>query len=139
MVIGYGRIGRILSKMLRGIGAHVYTVVNRIEYAALSRSYANIPVMARDMDGHLQEMDVIVNTVPKTVLDGANLPHVKKTCLIIDVSSEPYGVDRNACRDLGLKVLYTNSLPGKVAPVSAAGYIKETIYNVIRDAEAVKV
>jgi len=50
-----------------------------------------------------------------------------------DLASPPYGVDVNAARDFGLKVLFTNSLPGKIAPVTTAGYILETINHIIAE------
>ena len=43
----------------------------------------------------------------------------------------PGGVDFDAAAQMGIKVIWALSLPGKVAPVSAGTIIKETITNVI--------
>jgi len=136
LVIGYGRIGTVLSGMLRGMGAVVSTVVNSSRGAALAKSCGHRVVNFEDMELQLKEADVIFNTVPKILLDKRNMKHISKNTLIIDLASPPYGVDVNAARDFGLKVLFTNSLPGKIAPVTTAGYILETINHIISEIEA---
>ena len=135
MVIGYGRIGKILSKMLRGLGAKVMAVVNNDEAAAFAESGSHEVVYFEDMEGHLKQADVIFNTVPQILLDKNNMRHIRKNTLIIDLASPPYGVEVNDSRDFGLKVLYTNSLPGKIAPVTTASYILETVNNIISELE----
>jgi len=133
LVIGYGRIGTVLSAMLRGMGAIVSTVVNSGHAAALAKSCGHKTIAFEDMEKHLGEADVIFNTVPNILLDKRNMKYIRQNTLIIDLASPPYGVDVNASRDFGLKVLFTNSLPGKVAPVTAAGYILETINHIISE------
>ncbi len=135
MVIGYGRIGKILTKMLNGIGANVFPVVKEREEEALANSYGYSTTMYEDMDALLGEMDIIFNTVPKLLLDGKNIKYVMKKALIVDLSSPPYGIDFDAAKEAGLKVLFTGSLPGSIAPYSTAGYIKSTIYNYLSEIE----
>jgi len=136
LVIGYGRIGTVLSAMLRGMGAEVSTVVNTGRAAALAKSCGHRAIMFEDMESNLKEADVIFNTVPNILLDKRNMKHIRKSTVIVDLASPPYGVDVNDARDFGLKVLFTNSLPGKVAPVTTAGYILETINHIIAEVEA---
>ena len=136
LVIGYGRIGTVLSRMLRGIGAAVSTVVNSGRAVALAKSCGHKAVRFADMEEQLREADVIFNTVPKILLDKRNMKHIRKETLIIDLASPPYGVDINVARDFGLKVLFATSLPGKIAPVTTAGYIMETINHIISEIEA---
>jgi len=133
LVIGYGRIGAVLCRMLRGMGARVMTVVNSGHKAALANSCGHGAVLFEEMDNCLCEADIIFNTVPKVLLDKNNMKHIRKNTLIIDLASPPYGVDVNASRDFSIKVLFTNSLPGKVAPVTTAGYILETVSNIIAE------
>ena len=56
-----------------------------------------------------------------------------KDTLIIDLASKPGGVDMDAARDLGVKVIWALGLPGKVAPVTAGNIIKETICNIFSE------
>ncbi|MCL2204569.1 MAG: dipicolinate synthase subunit DpsA [Defluviitaleaceae bacterium] len=135
LIIGYGRIGSILAAMLRGMGARVCAVVNSKAAAARARSCGHEAVFFEDMEGRLAQAAVIFNTVPEILLDGGNMGHIDKKALIIDLASPPYGVDVNASRAFGLKVLFATSLPGKIAPVTTAGYILDTVNYIIEEME----
>ena len=135
MIIGYGRIGKILAGMLRGIGANVFAVVNSDESAAAAKSAGHTAIHFTDLNEHLKYANVIFNTVPKTLLDKSNMKDIPKNTLIIDLASPPYGVDVNSWRDFGLKVLYASSLPGKVAPVTTATYIWDTVKRILEEKE----
>ncbi|MCL2571637.1 MAG: dipicolinate synthase subunit DpsA [Defluviitaleaceae bacterium] len=133
LVIGYGRIGAVLSGMLRGIGAKVSAVVNSTHKEALANSFGHNAIHHEDMQLHLKAADIIFNTVPKVLLDKNNMKHIRQETLIIDLASPPYGVDIKAARDFGLKVLFTNSLPGKIAPVTTADYILKAVNHIIAE------
>ena len=135
MVIGYGRIGKILSTMLRGIGAKVLAVVNSEEAAALAEAGGHSAVMYTEMESRLKDAAVIFNTVPQILLDKSNMRNIRQNTLIVDLASPPYGVDANDSRNFGFKVLFTNSLPGKVAPVTTAKYILKTVESIFREKE----
>jgi len=135
MVIGYGRIGKVLCAMLRGIGAKVLAVVNSDEAAALAESSGHKVVYFEAMESNLKYADVIFNTVPKILLDRNNMRNIRKSTLIVDLASPPYGIEVNDSRDFGLKVLYTNSLPGKIAPITTASYILGTVNSILEESE----
>ena len=67
------------------------------------------------------------------MIDEERLNLVKKESIIIDLASNPGGVDRRAAREKGLKVIWALSLPAKVAPLTSAEFIKETIYHVLKE------
>ena len=131
MVIGYGRIGTVLSRMLCGMGAKVTAIVNTPHAAALALSAGHEAVHFSDMNKILRNADVIFNTVPHIILDETNLQKVRKNTLIIDLASAPNGVDGAVSRALGLKTLFASSLPGKVAPLTTAEYMLKTIEGLI--------
>lgn len=131
MVLGFGRVGKTLSKMLRGIGANVWVEARKYSDIAWIQSYGYKPVNLSEIGSVLGGMDVVFNTIPKVVLDSELLKTIKPECLIIDLASKPGGVDFENARQLGRKAIWALSLPGKVAPVTAAKFIKDTIYNII--------
>ena len=53
--------------------------------------------------------------------------------MLIDIASNPGGIDRNIAKKKDLKLIWALSLPGKVAPVTSAEFIKETIYHVLKE------
>lgn len=134
-VIGYGRIGAILSKKLRALGANVTTVVRREESAVSAECDAIASVMMTNIKDGIYKSDVIFNTVPVPILNGEVLSSVKKDALIIDLASAPGGVDLHSAERLGIKVIWALSLPGKVSPKSAASAIAETVVKELEKGE----
>ena len=133
MVLGYGRVGRTLARMLSGIGADVYAEARKYSDLAWIKAYGQKPVYINDLINVIGGMDIIFNTIPSTILDSSMLESIAKDCLIIDLASKPGGVDFDKAKHLGIKVIWALSLPGKVAPVTAADYMKQTIYNIIEE------
>jgi len=133
MVVGYGRIGKILCKMLNGIGANVFPVVKQRHEAAAAMGYGYSPVLYEYMSPYLPEMNIIFNTVPQNLFDKKNIKFIDKNCLFVDLSSAPHGINSNFAKRAGLNVLFASSLPGAVAPQTAARYIQETIYGYINE------
>jgi len=133
LVMGYGRIGKLLSKMLHGIGANVHVEARKYSDLAWIKGFGYNPVHIGSVQDILPEMDVIFNTIPCVVLTNDLLLKLKKDCLVIDLASKPGGVDFSKAKELGIKAIWALSLPGKVAPVTAAEFIKDTVYNIINE------
>ena len=133
LILGYGRIGKILAKMLQGIGAHVYVAARKPQDAAALRGYGHHYVPYETLERQLGVMDVIFNTVPHIILNRTNLKFVSKHCVLIDMASRPFGIDFEASKEEKLDVVWAPSLPGKVAPVTAARYMQETIYSILQE------
>ena len=133
MVIGFGRIGKILCKILSGFSAKVYVVVHKAAAYAEAKSYGYNAVMLQDMNMLLPKMDIIMNTVPKVLLNSWNLHLIKGDCFILDLASKPFGIDYECSKNLKLKVLWAPSLPGKIAANTAANYIKQSIARIIEE------
>ncbi|HHV45356.1 MAG TPA: dipicolinate synthase subunit DpsA [Tissierellia bacterium] len=133
LVLGFGRIGKALSNMLYGMGANVHVAARKHEDIAWIKNLRYIPVCFDELDTVLQGMDVLFNTVPQLVLDDNRLIHLNREALVIDLASQPGGVDFGAAEKLGIKTIHALGIPGKTAPLTAARIIKETIYNIIRE------
>ena len=133
LIIGYGRIGKVLSKMLDGIGAHVTCSARKHSDMAYIKSMGYQCADTARLSGSLEKFDLIINTVPAKVLEESILKQVKKSTLIIDLASKPGGVDFETAKELGLNTIWALSLPGKVAPVTAGRIIYDTIENMIEE------
>jgi dipicolinate synthase subunit A len=132
LVMGYGRIGKILSKMLHGIGSNVYVEARKEKDLAEIRAMGYIPINLTDLDKYLDKFNIIFNTVPTMLLDKDKLNIIDKKCSIIDLASSPGGLDFSYAKEIGLSVVWALSLPGKVAPLSSAIYIKEAIDKILK-------
>lgn len=133
LILGYGRLGKVLARMLSGIGADVYVEARKYSDIAWLKVYGINPIYINELDKYLSNMDVIFNTIPTRILNSNMLKIIEKNCLVIDLASKPGGVDFERAKMLGIKVIWALSLPGKVAPVTAANYMKHTIYNIIEE------
>lgn len=133
LVLGFGRIGKVLSKMLDGIGARVSCEARKTTDLAWIKAYGYEPINLIELKENLSRFDIIINTIPYVVLDKDMLEEVKKDALIIDLASNPGGVDRNAIKELGIKFNWALSLPGKVSPITSAEFMKETLINMFKE------
>ncbi len=133
LIMGFGRVGKVLAKMLDGIGAKVSCEARKNSDIAWIKAYGYNPIHLSELDNELGNYDLIINTIPFQILDEEKLKKVKKECTIIDLSSNPGGVDRRAARSLGVKLIWALSLPGKVAPLTSAEFIQETLYHILKE------
>lgn len=130
-ILGYGRIGKILSNMLKGFGANVYIAARKDEDFAWIRAMGYEPVYYFELEEKIEKADVIFNTVPHLVLDTKELQKVDKKCVIIDLASKPGGVNFTVAKELNLETYWALGLPGKVAPRSAARYMADKIISLM--------
>lgn len=133
VVLGYGRIGKVLSKMLYGIGANVYVEARNYSDLAWIKNNGYTPIHLKELKTYLPRMNLVFNTVPQMILNKDLLKSIESDCLIIDLASKPGGVELDAAKEMELRVISALGLPGKVAPVTAAMVIKDTIYNIIEE------
>ena len=133
LVMGFGRVGKVLAKMLDGIGAKVSCEARKDSDIAWIKAYGYTPVHLSELENTLGEYDIIINTIPFLILDENRLNYVKPDCTIIDLSSNPGGVNRTAAREKKIKVIWALSLPGKVAPLTSAQFIQETLYHILKE------
>lgn len=135
LIIGFGRIGRVLAGQLRALGAGVTVAARRAEQRALARTMGVCSERLDRLERWLCGYDLVINTVPAAVLGDRELSALKAGALVIDLASRPGGVDQGAAASLGVRSVWALSLPGRVAPVTAGRYIMDTVYHIMEEAE----
>jgi dipicolinate synthase subunit A len=133
LVVGFGHIGKLLAHRLTGLDAEVWVSARNYGDMAWIEALGMRPLDTRSLEGHLGYFDVIVNTVPALVLGEGRLREIKKDALSVDLASKPGGFDFAAASALGLRAVWALSLPGQVAPVSAAATIHDTVCNILKE------
>lgn len=131
LVLGYGRIGKLLSEYLKDLRAEVFVEARKDSDLTWINARGMKPVPLSELNSSLGAMDVIVNTVPAMMLDCRSLDLVKKDAFILDLASNPGGVDFAYAAEKGLKTVHALGIPGKVACRSAAVYIYDTINKIL--------
>ena len=99
------------------------------------KAYGYEPIPLQELKENLERFDVIINTIPYMVLDREKLENVRNDAIVIDLASNPGGVDRVAIKEKNIKFVWALSLPGKISPVTSAEFIKETLYNIVTEIE----
>lgn len=132
LVAGFGRIGKILSKMLSGIGAKVTASARKPEDLAWIKLLGYEAILTSEL-AIKNNFDIIFNTIPELIFDAQTLAKTAQNVIIIDLASLPGGVDFEAAKKLKIKAIRALALPGKVAPKAAGEIIKNTIYNIIEE------
>ena len=133
LILGYGRIGKVLSRILSAFGAEVWVAARTYSDLSWIEAFGYKPVHLNDLERYITDMNVIVNTIPYQYITADILNKVRTDCYLIDLASYPGGIDFRHAEKLGLKTDWALSLPGKVAPLTAAEIIKKTVENVLTE------
>lgn len=133
LIIGYGRIGRLLADRLLALGAEVTVSARKYGDLAWIDAWGCHSVRTNALADQLDRFDLIFNTAPALILDRARLRETREDCVILELASAPGGVDLEAARELGRQVIRAPGLPGKVAPRSAAAAIRDSVYHILEE------
>lgn len=132
LVVGFGRIGKILAKLLKNMGAKVTVSARSVKDISLAKisgfETTNVSKINEKAD-----FDLIFNTVPALVLDAAVLSFLSSARMIIDLASAPGGTDKFAAEELGIKLIPALGIPGKCFPEAAGEIIAYVIYKMIEE------
>lgn len=133
VVLGMGRCGTTLARMLAGLGAHVR--VCSMQPSDLARAYEMglYPYSMLQLRQAVKDADVIFNSIPAPVLIAEILTSVSRSALIIDFATAPGGTDFRYAERRGIKALLAPSLPGIVAPKTSGRIIAQTIVRLIQE------
>ncbi len=115
LILGWGRIGKCLGKLLKEIGCPVTIAARKETDRAMLSALGYRAVEFSGVKKELPRHKVLFNTVPQ----GIALEDHTGSCIKIDLASFP-GLE-------GHDIIRARGLPGKYAPESAGKLIAETI------------
>ncbi len=133
LVMGFGRVGKTLGMMLKGLGAVLSVATRNRTEAAICEILDINTVDYADLPQSIGEYGLIFNTVPSVLLRDSLLESVSDSAPVIDLATYPGGVDFEQAESMGKKVIWALALPGKVAPVTAAAYIKKAVIRILEE------
>lgn len=119
LVIGWGRIGKCLARLLRQMDALVTVAARKETDRAALFSLGYDAVDSTDLGYGLSRYRLIFNTVPYPVIDEEAAAFCREDCIRMDLASEK-GI-------AGTDVLWARGLPGKYAPESSGELIAKTL------------
>ena len=129
LILGFGRVAKIVAKKFQGLSANITCAARKpSDFAWITALGYNL-IDINTIETEFWDFDIVINTVPKIIVDKDRMKFMKKNVLLIDLASEPGGFDKNDAKTLDLKLICALALPGKIAPVTSAEFIKQTIYD----------
>ena len=119
LVVGWGRIGKCLARLLRLLGADVTIAARADADRALAGAFGYRTMDIREEEPALSEFRVIYNTAPAMVLTKKKLSVCRDDCLKIDLASVP-GMEGN-------DIIWAKGLPNLDAPESSGKLIAQIV------------
>lgn len=129
LILGWGRIGKCLAKLLKAVGAEVTVAARKEQDLAMIAALGHSAVPFRRLSALPAQHRIIFNTVPAMVLPDPTACQCRKDCLKIDLASKP-GIS-------GSDVIAARGLPGKLAPEAAGRLIAATVLDLCAEKEVI--
>ncbi|MBQ6986537.1 MAG: hypothetical protein IJQ25_06085 [Oscillibacter sp.] len=130
LVLGFGRIGKLLCHRLRGTGAEVTAAARNPDDRAWIRALGMRAVDVSRLAGELRTFPIVYNTIPAPVLDSELLRELPPDCFLMDLASKPCTA---SAVPPGVSYLWARGLPGRVVPRGAAAILRDTVYELLRE------
>lgn len=128
VITGYGRISKVLARMLKAFNASVTVCVrNPIQLSQAEADGFNV-IDYKSLERY--RCNIIFNTVPSLVITESVMLGANPE-LIIDLASNPGGTDFTAADKLKITAIHALSLPGKTAPETASDITADTILSLL--------
>ncbi len=118
LIIGWGRIGKCLTRLLHALEADLTVVARKETDRAIAHALGYSAIPPEEVACQLDRYRLIFNTAPATVLSEDLITEYNEKCLKIDLASVQGIVDPTS--------LWARGLPGKDAPESAGALIAKT-------------
>ena len=119
LILGWGRIGKCLAKLLGAVGASVSAAARKEQDRAMITALGYDAQNIQQLGCVLQRYRVIFNTVPSPVLSKKQTGYCRNNCVLVELASRP-GME-------GANILDGRRLPGRLAPESSGKLIARTV------------
>lgn len=131
VILGYGRVGKVAARLFKSVNAKVTIVARNIKQLALAEAFGFETVNFDNKNNAIKYADIIINTIPSKVIDKNDLTNLSTSCVIIDLASQPGGIDYETARQYDVIAVLASGLPGKVAPLTAGEIISRVLPKLI--------
>ncbi len=126
LVIGYGRVGKVLTDRLKGFNAElVVSARNERDFAMLD----TIGIKHIETSKIESGFDIVFNTVD--IKHSEDVASALAGSLFIDLSSRG-GFNDGTAEKYGMRYIKLPSVPSKCAPKTAGGIIAETVIELLK-------
>lgn len=129
LVIGYGRVGKILANRLKALGCVVTVSARKPADFGLLSALGIDAIHTNKVNERLNDFDIVFNTVDVKVIEDKTLKNANCS-LLIDLSSRG-GFNLDIAKNYGITAIKAPGLPGKIAPKTAGEILAKTVIDLI--------
>lgn len=129
LIIGYGRVGKVLADRLKALGCNVTVSARKPMDFAMLDAFGFQSINTNELNFGSLDYDIIFNTVDIEVISEESLKKTHCRCMI-DLSSKG-GFSLKAAHNFGITALKAPGLPGVIAPETAGEILAKTITDLI--------
>ena len=125
LVIGWGRIGKCLSKLLQAIGAQVTVAARNPTDRAMAQALGFDTAETQNLHTILSGFRLIYNTIPQMILPKEQTLSIAEDCTLIDLASKNGTEYGDAVIARGLPGIHMPESTGKLIAETFLQYYKE--------------
>lgn len=125
LVMGWGRIGKCLARLLHAIGADVTVTARKASDRAICQALGYKAIDTPGPETDLLPYRLIFNTIPEKILSSRQTERCHPDCVKIDLASKN-GIE-------GPGVIYARGLPGIHMPESSGKLIGQTLIRLYQE------
>ena len=130
LIVGGGKIANAIIPLIKPFTDDITVAARRDE---VRRRFLQMGCKAIDTaDLSLDGFDYIVNTVPYPLIDENVLKTAKLDAVMLDLATNPCGIDFDAAEKLNISAYLLPGVPGKCSPYAAARVIADEIKTILK-------
>lgn len=127
LILGYGCCGAAICRLIRPLCSNICLIEQDTGKQEDAKKRGILPLGTDDLPDALAGCQIIVNTVPDTILNVGQLTQAHSSCHIFDIASAPFGFPADTTEQCLLPYHRLPGIPGRFSPVTAGGLIGRTI------------
>ena len=127
LILGFGKVAKTLAYKLYNMQMDVTCAVRKNTDLSWISAYGYNRKNIHELSSYVGDYDIIINTIPAIVVGKKEIEKINNETLVVDLASYPGGIDVDEIKKKDIKYVWALGLPGKVAPVTSAKYIRQTI------------
>lgn len=131
LVLGGGKCAKATADLFCRCRAVITLVARSQADRDWAMTHAMHSMSFSQLEVALLDYDAIVNTVPERVVPEAVLQRMPQGTVWVELASKPGGIDEHFAQEIGCRYLFAPGLPGRVAPLSAAKIMEQTILEIL--------
>lgn len=131
LLLGYGQCGSAIGTLFSSLGTRIYVLERDFQKQMLAEQNGLLALSSSEKKTLLPHFDLIINTIPETVLTKDDLELLPGNCHIFDIASSPFGFSSDITAEYALPYFRLPGLPGRFSPQTAGIALGKTIERMI--------